>query len=180
MLAMISQLWPIRLYLTFGWSFSRNSTRSTVFHGWSAGGCQPVNQSRLTPPPSRADLSSRDAHVGHDRCVGARPGHHARRRVTASRSSADRLNMIEAPRLGGRCCILADHRSRHPRSGRQILARSDENSPPVPPHLRGRSIDSAAGSLEPLLELAARDAAAGLPDAPWPPHFDKQAGEPPG
>jgi bifunctional non-homologous end joining protein LigD len=40
-------------------------------------------------------------------------------------------------------------------------------------------IDSAVGSLEPLLELAVRDAAAGLPDAPWPPHFDKQAGEPP-
>jgi hypothetical protein len=44
MLAMISQLWPIRLYLTFGWSFSRNSARSTVFHGSSAGGCQPVDQ----------------------------------------------------------------------------------------------------------------------------------------
>jgi bifunctional non-homologous end joining protein LigD len=40
-------------------------------------------------------------------------------------------------------------------------------------------IDSAAGSLEPLLELAGRDAAAGLPDAPWPPHYDKQEGEPP-
>jgi bifunctional non-homologous end joining protein LigD len=40
-------------------------------------------------------------------------------------------------------------------------------------------IDDAAGSLQPLLDLAARDAAAGLPDAPWPPHFDKQAGEPP-
>ena len=40
-------------------------------------------------------------------------------------------------------------------------------------------IDAAAGSLQPLLDLAAADAAAGLPDAPWPPHFDKQAGEPP-
>ncbi len=30
---MISQLWPIRLYLSFGCSFSRNSARSTVFHG---------------------------------------------------------------------------------------------------------------------------------------------------
>jgi bifunctional non-homologous end joining protein LigD len=40
-------------------------------------------------------------------------------------------------------------------------------------------IDSTVGSLEPLLELAALDAAAGLPDAPWPPHYDKQAGEPP-
>ncbi len=41
------------------------------------------------------------------------------------------------------------------------------------------AMDAAAGSLEPLLELAARDEAAGMPDAPWPPHFDKQPGEPP-
>jgi bifunctional non-homologous end joining protein LigD len=38
-------------------------------------------------------------------------------------------------------------------------------------------IDAAAGSLEALLELAARDEAAGIGDAPWPPHFAKQAGE---
>jgi bifunctional non-homologous end joining protein LigD len=38
-------------------------------------------------------------------------------------------------------------------------------------------IDEAAGSLEPLLEQAARDEAAGLPDAPWPPHYEKQSGE---
>jgi DNA ligase D-like protein (predicted polymerase) len=40
-------------------------------------------------------------------------------------------------------------------------------------------IDAAAGSLEPLLRLAADHEAAGLPDAPWPPHFEKQAGEQP-
>ncbi len=40
-------------------------------------------------------------------------------------------------------------------------------------------MDDAAGSLAALLDLAARDEAAGLPDAPWPPHYDKQAGEPP-
>jgi DNA ligase D-like protein (predicted polymerase) len=40
-------------------------------------------------------------------------------------------------------------------------------------------MDEAAGSLEGLLELAARDEAAGLPDAPWPPHYDKQSGEGP-
>jgi len=40
-------------------------------------------------------------------------------------------------------------------------------------------MDAAAGSLDGLLELAARDEAAGLPDAPWPPHYDKQAGEAP-
>jgi DNA ligase D-like protein (predicted polymerase) len=40
-------------------------------------------------------------------------------------------------------------------------------------------IDAAAGSLEKLLELAARDEAAGLGDAPWPPHFRKMEGEAP-
>src|SRR6185295_19014499 len=34
-------------------------------------------------------------------------------------------------------------------------------------------IDGAAGSLEALLDLAARDEASGLGDAPWPPHFPK-------
>ena len=40
-------------------------------------------------------------------------------------------------------------------------------------------IDAAAGSLESLLELAARDEAAGLGDAPWPPHYRKMEGEAP-
>jgi bifunctional non-homologous end joining protein LigD len=40
-------------------------------------------------------------------------------------------------------------------------------------------MDEAAGSLDALLEQAARDEAAGLPDAPWPPHYEKQAGEAP-
>jgi bifunctional non-homologous end joining protein LigD len=38
-------------------------------------------------------------------------------------------------------------------------------------------MDSAPGSLEKLLELTARDEAAGLGDAPWPPHFRKMEGE---
>jgi len=40
-------------------------------------------------------------------------------------------------------------------------------------------MDAAAGSLEQLLELAARDEASGLPDAPWPPHYQKAEGEAP-
>jgi bifunctional non-homologous end joining protein LigD len=40
-------------------------------------------------------------------------------------------------------------------------------------------MDQAAGSLAGLLELAARDEAAGLPDAPWPPHYERQTGEAP-
>jgi len=43
----------------------------------------------------------------------------------------------------------------------------------------GAGIDESSGSLAALLELAAVDEAAGLPDAPWPPHFEKQAGEQP-
>lgn len=40
-------------------------------------------------------------------------------------------------------------------------------------------IDGAAGSLEGLLELSERDEAAGLGDAPWPPHYRKSEGEAP-
>ena len=40
-------------------------------------------------------------------------------------------------------------------------------------------MDAAPGSLEQLLELADKDQAAGLADAPWPPHFRKMVGEAP-
>jgi DNA ligase D-like protein (predicted polymerase) len=40
-------------------------------------------------------------------------------------------------------------------------------------------IDEHSGSLDALLKLAQDDEEAGLKDAPWPPHFKKQAGEPP-
>jgi hypothetical protein len=41
------------------------------------------------------------------------------------------------------------------------------------------AMDETPGSLDGLLELAARDEAAGLGDAPWPPHFRKMEGEAP-
>jgi bifunctional non-homologous end joining protein LigD len=41
------------------------------------------------------------------------------------------------------------------------------------------AIDDAVGSLERLLELSARHEADGLGDAPWPPNYRRQAGEPP-
>jgi DNA ligase D-like protein (predicted polymerase) len=43
----------------------------------------------------------------------------------------------------------------------------------------GAGIDGAVGSLESLLALSAEQEAAGLGDAPWPPHYEKQPGEPP-
>ena len=53
----------------------------------------------------------------------------------------------------------------------------------VPERLRtigdpGAGIDEHAGTLDSLLELAAKDAEGGLGDAPWPPHFPKGDDEP--
>jgi hypothetical protein len=42
----------------------------------------------------------------------------------------------------------------------------------------GASIDDVSYSLDPLLDLSRRDEAEGLGDAPWPPSFPKQKGEP--
>src|SRR3954454_6915233 len=44
---------------------------------------------------------------------------------------------------------------------------------------RHAGMDDAAGSLDALLDMAARDEAEGLGDAPWPPHFRKMDGEAP-
>jgi bifunctional non-homologous end joining protein LigD len=54
----------------------------------------------------------------------------------------------------------------------------------VPARLResgdpSAGIDERPARLQALLELAARDEREGLGDAPWPPHFRKQKGEPP-
>jgi len=44
---------------------------------------------------------------------------------------------------------------------------------------RHADIDEHSGSLEQLLELSAKHEREGLGDAPWPPHYQKQEGEPP-
>ncbi len=54
----------------------------------------------------------------------------------------------------------------------------------VPERLQKRGdpwaqINAAPQSLEPLLEMHARDRANGLMDAPWPPVYPKQPDEPP-
>jgi bifunctional non-homologous end joining protein LigD len=41
----------------------------------------------------------------------------------------------------------------------------------------GAGLDDRRYELTSLLDLAARDEAGGLGDAPWPPHFAKQRGE---
>ena len=54
----------------------------------------------------------------------------------------------------------------------------------MPARLRERGdpaagIDAQEGTLDALLALSDRQQAAGMPDAPWPPHYEKQAGEAP-
>jgi DNA ligase D-like protein (predicted polymerase) len=56
---------------------------------------------------------------------------------------------------------------------RTVPARFTERGDP------GAGIDEAVGSLEPLLELAAKQKRDGQGDAPWPPHFAKGEDEPP-
>jgi bifunctional non-homologous end joining protein LigD len=55
---------------------------------------------------------------------------------------------------------------------RTVPARLAERGDPA------ADIDEHPGSLDGLLDLAARDEREGLGDAPWPPHFRKQKGEP--
>src|SRR5256884_4950869 len=69
-------------------------------------------------------------------------------------------------------------------AGVAACARGASRRVPAPARVAERGdasagIDAAAGSLDSLLELSAAQEAAGLGDAPWPPHYKKQGDEPP-
>ena len=74
--------------------------------------------------------------------------------------------------------FIETHRAslRHPDEGTPLEDEWNKLIERGDPH---EDMDDAAGSLEKLMELAARDQAAGLEDAPWPPHFRKMEGEAP-
>ena len=97
----------------------------------------------------------------------------------------------ERPRPHGRLAVLGAPGAR--RAGvaaRCAGTRSPTSSPSdlrldtVPARLRevgdpsARRSTTSTDSLDALLDLARRDEEEGLGDAPWPPHFAKQAGEP--
>jgi bifunctional non-homologous end joining protein LigD len=80
---------------------------------------------------------------------------------------------------------VADARVSCPVSWEEVadVEPAELNMQTVPARLRERGdpsadIDEHPGGLQALLELAARDEREGLGDAPWPPHFAKQKGEP--
>jgi DNA ligase D len=80
---------------------------------------------------------------------------------------------------------VADARVSCPLDWREVaeVEPAELNLKTVPARLRERGdpserIDERPARLDSLLELAARDERDGLGDAPWPPHFRKQKGEP--
>ena len=76
---------------------------------------------------------------------------------------------------GGRAGLLTDGGYSFD-TGPTVLTMPDRFERVGDPHA---AMDDVVGSLDPLLEIAARDEAAGLGDAPWPPHFRKTGGEAP-
>ena len=116
----------------------------------------------------------------------SRPRSGGRRSATASSSTTTRTprtGRSPRPTRSGRCptrasrrrCPGTRSRPSRPRRSRSTPCRRGSPSIGDP----GAGIDDAVGSLEALLELSRRDEAEGLGDAPWPPNYAKQAGEPP-
>ncbi len=113
------------------------------------------------------------------------PASGGRRSATACSSTTTRTRAIARLRARTRCGRRADARVSMPLTW-DALATCDPAAftiATVPALVAAHgdahaAIDDVAGALDGLLALAAaQEAAAGLGDAPWPPHFEKQAGE---
>ncbi len=155
------------------------------------------------PPVHAASTSTCGSSAGgaSTRCVGPRSPSRARwsgapptsRRASGGRRSATASSSIttrtrrtaRSPRRGPcgprptrACrCLSSGTRSRI-----AIRPRSRSSTAPARFAERGDAaagIDASAGSLDGLLALSAAQEAEGLGDAPWPPHYKKQGGEPP-
>ena len=118
--------------------------------------------------------------------LGWRPPSGGRRSATASSWTTTRTPRTAPSHPPTRCGRPPTRACRCRCGGRRCPTWSPRTSPW--PRCRHRSrqrgdrdagIDAAVGSLDALLELSARHEAEGQGDAPWPPHYAKQAGEPP-
>ena len=136
---------------------------------------------RSAPRGARAVARDRAARA---RARDARSG--GRRSATACSSTTTRTPRIAPPARPTRCarcptraCRRRSHWDEVPDcepADFTVLTVPERFAEIGDPHA---GMDARAGSLETLLELAARDEAAGLGDAPWPPHFRKMEGEAP-
>ena len=117
----------------------------------------------------------------------SRPASGGRRSGTASSSTTTRTRRTARSRAPTRCGRSRTRASRRRSRGtsssqcrpeeftlRTMPARFADHRRPARGHRR-----AAPCSLDALLELSARQEAEGLGDAPWPPHYAKQEGEPP-
>ena len=119
-------------------------------------------------------------------CRSSPPRSGGRRSATASSSTTTRTPATARSPRAYSVRPVADARVSTPaRVGRGARRRSGRAAPRHRARRASKergdpsaTIDDEHFSLEPLLELADRDEAEGLGDAPWPPHFAKQKGEP--
>ena len=109
---------------------------------------------------------------------GKRSGMACSSTTTRTRRTARPARHIPCGRSPTRASPRLFTGTRFPTASRPTLPCSQFRNVFLRSAIRMTGIDGAAGSLEKLLELAARDEAAGLGDAPWPPHFRKTEGEP--
>jgi hypothetical protein len=153
--------------------------------------------------PARAACTSTCARAPLDLRPGPARGAGPGPRGGAARARAGQQQVVEGgatrrlPRLqperqgsdGGLGLVGAPH-SRRPRLDAARVGRGARLRPgaftlvSAPARFAERGdasagIDAAAGSLDALLALSAAQEAAGLGDAPWPPHYKKQRDEPP-
>ena len=146
-------------------------------------------------PRQRPDRAALDVHRGPPRRAGpgarGRAAHRARDLEVVEGGAPRRLRRLqpERPRPHRRLGLVGAPDARRPRldaarvgrgarrrpDGAHAWTRSRRGSPSAA--TRRPTIDDVHHSLESLHELADRDEAEGLGDAPWPPHFRKQAGE---
>ena len=146
-------------------------------------------------PRQRPDRAALDVHRGAPRRAGpgargrararsSRPRSGGRRSATASSSTTTRTPATAPSPRPGRCARRPTRASRPRSSGTRCptstrpssaWTRCRRGSPSAA--TRRPTIDDVHHSLDSLHELADRDEAEGLGDAPWPPHFRKQTGE---
>ena len=155
----------------------RLARASTSTSGSSRAGRSRRSAARRWPSPATSSAALPDR--GHVQVVeGGAP----RRvpRLQPERQGPDRRLRLLGPAAARRAGLDAARLGRGARPSRPRRSRSRRSRPASPRSaIPGAGIDDAVGSLEALLELSARDEAEGLGDAPWPPNYAKQAGEPP-
>ena len=145
----------------------------------TCGSCPSGTRSASAAPRSRSRARSSGARPTSRRASGGRRSATAcSSTTTRTRATAPSPPATRSARPATRACRARWRGTRCPTSSPATCG-----STPSPERLRtvgdpAADIDASRGRSTRLLELARRDEEEGLGDAPWPPHFPKQKGEP--